>query len=88
MTLERNSRGRATSLKDLMSQCTPDTPDSFATDSTVTPRTDSKHDGGCDSHVASREKATDLYVNPRGSLTLHFQLERRVDVHVSTPDEA
>ena len=33
-----------------MSQCTPDTPDSPA-DLTVTPRTDSKHDGRCDSPV-------------------------------------
>ena len=66
-----------------MSQCTPDTPDSLASDSTVTTRTNSKHDGGCDSPVAPREKATDPYVNPTGSLILLFLLQRRADVHVS-----
>ena len=70
----------------LMLQCTPDTPDSSATDSTVTAKTDSKHDDGCDSPVAPREKANDTYVNTTGSLTLLFQLERREDVHVSKRD--
>ena len=67
-----------------MSLCTLDTPDSPATDSTVTPRTDSKYHGRCDSPVAPREKATDPYVNLTGSLTLLFQLERRANLHVST----
>ena len=38
--------------------------------------------------MAPREKATDPYVNPTGSLTLLLQLERKADVHVSTRDEA
>ena len=71
-----------------ISQCTLDTPDSPVTDLIVTPRTDSKQDGVCDSPVAPQEKATDPYVNPIGSLTLLFQLERRDDMHVSTRDEA
>ena len=54
------------------------------TDSTVTPRIDSKHDGWCDNPVAPRDKATDPYVNPTGNLTLLFQLERRADLHIST----
>ena len=54
----------------------------------VTSRIDSKHHGRCDSPVAPREKATDPYVNLRGSLTLLFHLERRADLHVSTQDEA
>ena len=39
------------------------------TDSTVTLRIDSKHDGRCDSPVAPQEKATDPYVTSTGSLT-------------------
>ena len=50
----------------------------------VTSRIDSKHHGRCDSPVAPREKATDPYVNLRGSLTLLFHLKRRADLHVST----
>ena len=85
--LERNSRGRANIPKE------PDVPFHSrytrlpCTDTTVTLRTNSKHEGRCDSTVAPREKATDIYVNPRGSLTL-FQLERRADLQVSTRDEA
>ena len=41
-----------------------------------------------DSPVAPREKATNPYVNPTGSLTPLFQLKRRVDLHASTRDEA
>ena len=88
MTLERKSRGCATIPKD------PDVPMHTrytkipCTDLTVTPRIDAKQDGRCDSPVAPREKATDPYVNPTGSLTLLFQLERRVHLHVSTRDEA
>ena len=76
---ERNSRGRATILRD------PDVPihskyNSLPyTDSTVTPRIDSKLDGRCDSPVAPREKATDPYVKETGTLTLFFQLENRAD---------
>ena len=83
LTLEMNSRVVPPFQMTLMSQWTPDTPDSPATDSTVASRTDSKHDGGCDSPVAPREKATDPYVNPTGSLILLFLLQRRADVHVS-----
>ena len=76
---ERNSRGRATILRD------PDVPihskyNSLPyTDSTVTPRIDSKLDGRCDSPVAPLEKATDPYVKETGTLTLFFQLENRAD---------
>ena len=35
----------------------------------VNPRTESKHNGSNDSLVASREKDTDPYINPTGSLT-------------------
>ena len=88
MKLERNSRGRATIPKN------PDVPTHSrytcfpCTDSTVTLRIDSKHDGRCDSPVAPREKATDPSANPTGSLTLLFQLERKADFHVSISDEA
>ena len=77
LKVEKNSRGRATIPKN------PDVPTHSrytcfpCTDSTVTLRIDSKHDGRCDSPVAPREKATDPYVNPTGSLTLLFQLERQ-----------
>lgn len=46
--------------KTAMSQCTPDKPDSLATDSTVTPSTDSKHDGGCDGPVSPGESFRSL----------------------------
>ena len=88
LTLERNSRGRATILKH------PDVPmpSSYTslpcTALTVTPRIDSKHDGRCDSPVAPQKKAIDPYANLTGSLTLLSKLERRVDFHVSTRDEA
>ena len=87
MKLKRNFRGRANISKD------PDIPkhcryNSLATESTVTPRIDSKHDGGCDSPVAHGQKAINPFVNPTGSLTLLFQLERRADLHVSTRYEA
>ena len=82
LTLERNSSGRATNSKTLMSQCTADTPDSPVTYSTITPRTNSKHVDGCYSPVAIRQKPTGPYVNPTGSLTLLCLLERRVDVHI------
>ena len=58
------------------------------TDSTVTLDIVSKHDGRCDSPVAPRLKATDPYVNSTGSLTLLLQLEWKVDLHISTQDEA
>ena len=70
LKLERNSRGCATIQRD------PSVPiDSRytvfpSTDSTVTPRIDSKHNGRCDSAVAPREKATYPYVNSKGSLTV------------------
>ena len=70
MIVERNSRCRATIRKD------PDVPIYSrytvfpSTDSTVTPRIDSKHNGRCDSAVAPREKATYPYVNSKGSLTV------------------
>ena len=54
----------------------------------VTPRIDSKHDDWYDTLEAPREKATDPYVNTKGSLKLLFQLERRADLNVSTQDEA
>ena len=50
----------------------------------VTMRIDSKHHVRCDSPVAPREKATDPYVNTTGSLTLLSQLEKRMDLHVSS----
>ena len=88
LTLERNSRGRATISKDSIVPmhsrytCLP------CTDSMVTPRIDSKHDGSSDSPVAPRKNATNPYVNLTGKLTLLFQLERRADLHASTQDEA
>ena len=57
------------------------------TDSTVTPRMDSKLHSRCNSPVAPQEEASDPYINPTVSLTMLFQLERRVDLHVSTRDE-
>ena len=54
----------------------------------VTPTIDSKQDGSFDRPVTPREKATDPYVNTKGSLKLLFQLERRADLNVSTQDEA
>ena len=57
------------------------------TDSTVTLRINSQHDGRYDSPVTPGEKATDPYVNTTGSLKLLFQLEKRADLHVSTRDE-
>ena len=71
-----------------MSQCIAHTPDSPATHTMVTLRTDSKQDGACDIPVAPREKPTDPYLNMIGSLTLVSQLERRADLHVFTRDEA
>ena len=47
----------------------------------VTPRIDLKHDGRCDSPVSPGEKATNPYVNSTGSLTLHFLLERKAELH-------
>ena len=88
LKVEKNSRGRATILKH------PDVPmpSSYTslpcTALTVTPRIDSKHDGRCDSPVAPQKKAIDPYANLTGSLTLLSKLERRVDFHVSTRDEA
>ena len=88
MTLERKSRGRASIPKD------PDVPMHSrytllpCTDSTVTTRIYSRHDGKCDRPVAPPEKATDPYVNLTGSPTQLFQLKRRADLHVSTTDEA
>ena len=64
MKVEKNSRGRATIPKN------PDVPTHSrytcfpCTDSTVTLRIDSKHDGRCDSPVAPREKATDPFGQP------------------------
>ena len=34
------------------------------------------------------KKATDPYVNSTGNLTLHIQLKRKADLHVSLRDEA
>ena len=45
----------------LMTQFTPDTPDSPALTQWSPSRTDSKHDGKCDSPVVPLEKATDPY---------------------------
>ena len=58
------------------------------TESTVTLSIDSQRDGTYDSPLAPSEKATDLYANSTGSLTLLLQLKRNVDLHVSTGDEA
>ena len=88
MTLERNSGGGANISNDPDVLMTPDTLDSPTADSMVTPRTDSKHDCVCDSPVAPGEKATDPYVNPRRSLALLFQLERRADMHICIQEEA
>ena len=88
MKVERNSRDHATIPKDS------DVPihsryNGFpCTDSTVTLRIDSQHDGMCESPVAPREKATDPYVNSTGSLTLLLKLERKADLHVSTQNKA
>ena len=38
--------------------------------------------------MAAREKATDPYVQPDRKPDTVFWLERRVDLHGSTPDEA
>ena len=54
----------------------------------VSTRIHTRREGMCDSTVAPREKDTDIYVNPTGSLALLFQLGRREDLHVSTTDEA
>ena len=63
----------------------------------VTPRIDSKHDDWYDTLEAPREKATDPYVNTKGSLTLIFHLKReqtymsphetRHESPVETPEE-
>ena len=88
MKVNRNSRGRANIPKD------PDVPFHSryrrlpCTDTMVTLRIDSKHDGTCDSPVAPLEKAKDPNVNSTGSLTLLFQCERKVDLNVSTQDDA
>ena len=85
---ERNSRGRATIPKDpefpfhSRYTCFP------CTDSAVTASIDSQRDGTCDSPLAPREKATDLYANSTGSLTLLLQLERKVHLHGSTRNKA
>ena len=76
LKFEKNSRGRATVQKTMMSQSTPDPPDTPASDLTVTPRIDSEHYGSCDNPVAPREEATDTYVNSTGGLTLLLQLWR------------
>ena len=87
LKLERNYRSRVTISKD------PDVPMHSrysllpCTDLTVTPRISSKHDGRFYSPVAPGDKATNPYVNSTGSLTLHFQLERKADLHVCTRDE-
>ena len=87
MKIERNSRCLAPNPK------VPDvqihsTYNRFpCTDSTVTPSIDSKHDGMCDSPVASPEKASDPYVNWTGILMLLLQLKRKADFNVSTRDE-
>ena len=63
LKFEKNSSGRGTIPKDhdvpvhSRYTCLP------CTDSMVTPRINSKHDGRCDSPAAPREKATDPYVN-------------------------
>ena len=62
LMLERNSRGRPTISKDPRCPSVLQTHLTQLTDATVTPRTNSKHDGKCDSPVAPREKAT----NPHG----------------------
>ena len=58
------------------------------TDSIVIPRIYSKHEERCDSPVAPQAKAPDCYVNSTGSLTPILHLERKVEFHVSTRDEA
>ena len=67
-----------------MSQCTPDTPDSSA----LTRRS---HRGPTQNTMAGvtalwhlERKPLIPMVNPTGSLTLLFQLERRADLHGST----
>ena len=87
MKVERNSRGRDTIPKD------PDDPihsryNGFpCTDSTVTLRIDSQHDGMCESPVAPREKATDPYVISTGSLPVLLPPERKADLFVTTLNE-
>ena len=66
---------------------TPDKPDCL-TDSTVTQRIYSKHEERCDSPVAPQAKALDPYVTSTGRLTPILHLERKVEFHVSTRDEA
>ena len=64
LMLERNSRGCATisNTHNVPVHCRhTGLP---CTDSMVTPRTDSKHDGRCDSPLALREKAPDSYRQP------------------------
>ena len=72
LKVEKNSRGRATTPKN------PDVPTHSrytcfpCTDSTVTLRIDSKHDGRCDSPVAPQEKATEPYGPPDRKLDTAF----------------
>ena len=55
-------------------------------DSTVTPRTDSKHNGGYDSPEALQKKATDPYVNMTGSQTLFSGEWTCMSLHETRPD--
>ena len=88
LKMERNSKGRATITKEPHVSIHSRETWFPCNDSTDMPSINSKHDGRCDSPVAPWEKAIDPYVNSTGSLTLLFQLERKADLHVSTPDEA
>ena len=70
MKVERNSRCRTIIPKDTNVPIHSRYTGFPSTDSTVTPRIDSKHNSSCDSAVAPREKATYPYVNSKGSLTV------------------
>ena len=87
MTLQRNSSGRATIQKTLMSQSIPDTPDSPAL-TQWSPQGSTQNTMAGVTTLWHLKKATDPYVNSTGNLTLHIQLKRKADLHVSLRDEA
>ena len=88
MTLERKSRGCGTIPKTLMSQSTAGTTDSPAL-SRTSPRGPTQNTMAGEAALWRLERKPPIpMVNPTGSLTLLFRIERRADLHGCTGDEA
>ena len=96
MMLERNSRGRVTISNTPMSQCTPDTPNSLATDTTDIRRPSQNTMVGVTAlgylqrkppiPMSIREEAGRCYSSSRGERTCMSPHQTRPDSTVETPE--